>query len=241
MAEECTEQVLSLGYSKVMLGLGISVRGSSFPSECTLLCSNICISGSVWLDIDIGQTVIVTCDDSLSEFWKVTYTEYMSEYAVRVKVCRVTEDEEEDEDPIPDEAEVDYGRIESITADIVDDAETSIKAEISEAAGAVAGVAAALDTVYSALAGQIASLTSYTEGLIDDVSQGLHDQIGGVLEAVTGGISGLSDKLDGMEFPTPESIKQAFLDTCGDLALALWDAILDRIEERYPDDKEESD
>lgn len=241
MAEECHEQVLSLGYSKVMLDLGISVRGSSFPSDCTLLCSNICFAGSAWLDIDLNQTKLVTCDNDLSTYWKVTYTEYMSEYAVRVRVCKVTDDDDEPEPTPPPVGEVDYGRIESDTAAIVEDAESSINAEISEASGAVAGVAASLDSAYNALTGQITSLTGYTEGLIDDLSQGLQNQIGDVLMAITGGISGLSDKLDDMEFPTPESIKAAFLDTCADLAVALWDAILDKIEERYPDDKEESD
>lgn len=239
MGEECHDQVLSLGYGKVMLDLGICVRGSSFPSDCTLLCSNICFAGSAWLEIDINQTMLVTCDDDLSTYWKVTYIEYMSEYAVRVRVCKITTDEEPPEPTPPPVGEVDYDRIESDTAAIVDDAESRINSEVSEVTGAVSGVAADISNMHTGLTGQVTGLTAHVSGLIDDLSEGLGNRIDGMSNALTSGLAALGEKIDGLQFPTLDSIKQGFLDTCADLAIALWDAILDRIEERYPDDEEE--
>lgn len=241
MAESCSTIVLSLGFPKTVEDLGISVLGSSHPSRCTIRTGNVCFSGTKDLELDLNQTKTVTCDDHLDFWWEVSYIEYRSEYAVEIKVCKMTSEEEPEPTPPPLEGEVDYERIERETAAIVDAAETSIKGDISGVGAGVSGVKVDIGDGITGLKTHVSTQASTLSGVIGDLETNLTGQISGVLETLAGGINGISDKLDTMQFPTVDSIKAAFLDTCADLASALWDAILDRIEERYPKDEEESD
>lgn len=236
----CTTRALSLGYPKTVQELGISVLGSSYPDRCLIRCANVCFAGSKDLYLDIGETQTVTCDDHLDYYWEVSYIEYFSEYSVRVKVCKITTEEPPEPSPPPEVGEVDYERIERKTAAIVNASETTITDDISEVAGGVSGVHAALNSMNAGLTSQVTDQTTTLTGLIGDTKQGLVDQITGLSTSLTGSIQAISDKIDGLTFPTLDSIKGAFLDVCSDLAIALWDAILDKIEERYPKDEEET-
>lgn len=241
MAESCSTIALSLGYPKTVQNLGISVLGSSYPSGCTIRTANVCFSGSQDLQLDLNETRMVTCDDHLDFWWEVSYVEYLSEYAVKIKVCKITSEEEPEPTPPPIEGEVDYERIERETAAIVDTAETSIRTDISNVGGSVGSLRDYVTTGFNGLTSGISGLSGAISGWFEDLQANLTGQISGLSETLTGGFKGISDKLDTMQFPTVDSIKAAFLDVCADLASALWDAILDRIEERYPKDEEESD
>lgn len=263
MSELCTERALSLKYPKTVRDLGVEVLGSSYPDRCLIRCANVCFAGSTDLHLNIGETKAVTCDDHLDYYWKVTYYEYLSEYAVKIIVCKVVEEEEPTPTPPPPVGEVDYERIERETAAIIEASETTITGDISDVGAAVAGNHAAISSmdtklgtqvnnqttalsdligrVNTELTSQISGQTGALSDLIANTKAGLSGQIGGLTESLTGGLQGLSDKIDGLTFPTLDSIKAAFLDVCADLAQALWDAILDKIEERYPKDEEEAD
>lgn len=93
------------------------------------------------------------------------------------------------------------------------------------------------DSLQSSIDGLLGDLT----GIIDGIQTYLSNEIAELTGSVTTGFVGLGDKIDGLKFPTLDSIKDVFLDVCEDLATALWNRIIDEIERRYPDDEEESD
>lgn len=239
MTETCTEFSLSLGYPKTKQELGVSVLGSSYPDRCTIRTSNPCFAGSKDLDLDIGEKKVVTCDDHLDYYWEVEYKAFLSEYAVKLIVCKVTVEEEPEPTPPPIIGEVDYDRIERETAAIVDASETTITGDISDVGAGVSGLAADIKDSVSDLKSHTSTQTTTLSELIGDLQDGVTDHISEAYTSLTGAVQGVSDKIDGLTFPTLDSIKGAFLDVCADLATALWDAILDKIEERYPKDEEE--
>lgn len=82
------------------------------------------------------------------------------------------------------------------------------------------------------------------QGVADDVEAGfagINEVLSGLGDAVEQGFSTIGTLIDGLGIPSVADIQKAFLDVCAELAAALWDAILDRIEERYPDDEEKED
>ena len=160
---------------------------------------------------------------------------------------------------IPEGEDVDYERIKG-------DMEDSIAPVLTGIAGvdqAIKGVKALVNGVCEDIAGGVADVISGLTEIIEGVGDSLQDSIEGVLESVsdlindmqtsinegivgvseglTAGFAGLGDKIDGLKFPTIDSIKEAFLAVCEELAAALWDRIIDEIEKRYPDDEEEED
>jgi len=87
-----------------------------------------------------------------------------------------------------------------------------------------------------------------TQDLVNNSANTMYSTYSALDKVVTGlGINILND-VQGLVYKfrdyiplTPNAIKDTIVDTCADLATALWDAILNKIEERYPDDDEESD
>jgi hypothetical protein len=80
---------------------------------------------------------------------------------------------------------------------------------------------------------------------IDDLTEGvagiefpsidsISDVVGGLLTPVTNRIDDVWNKLDTLEFPEMPDIRQIILDAATDLAVAMWDSILNEIERRYP-------
>lgn len=152
---------------------------------------------------------------------------------------------EQKEEPIvidePEPSEIDYDRIVEGNALIVSAAREALESEINENQDAIDGVSDKVDSATEGLTNTIGDLSFAVTEEAGSIKGLIREQIGGITQAVTDGIDGLADRLDTIQFPTLDGIKGAFLDTCGDLASALWDAILNRIEERYPKDDEERD
>lgn len=241
MAESCTTQAISLGFPKTVEGLGVSVEGSTYPNSCEILTANPCFPGGKTLYLSLGETKLVTCAVGLSEYWQVTYDSYLSEYAVKLKVCRVTEDAV-DPPPEPDpEADVDYELINAGTQGIVDDGVAEVEVKLNENNEGIQTVSGKVDALGTALTTLIASGFEGIGTGLSDMKDSIIEGVEGALGGVTSGLADLGDKIDSLRFPTLDGIKGAFLDVCADLAAALWDAILDRIEERYAETEEEAD
>jgi len=152
---------------------------------------------------------------------------------------------EQKEEPIvidePEFAEIDYDRIVEGNALIVSTAREALESEINENQTGISGLGDKVDSATEGLTTGISGVSFTVTDEAGSIKGLIREQIGGITQTLADGIGGLTDRIDGIQFPTLEGIKSAFLDTCGDLASALWDAILDRIEERYPKDNEESD
>lgn len=237
----CTATALTKGIWKDKEDLDMMLNTDATISEVTFLYRPDGESGYNSGRIREGETWIINDYVSRGLSWELTFDEAYDFNTARITICNTSEDAPEPEpEPEPDppdgggatieEIDVSLDRQSFLIAGEVHDAASSISRDITDVAGAVV----ANGTL-------IGSLTGDIDTAISDLRMGLSNQIGGMVETVTGGISELGEKIDGLKFPTIESIKEGFLDTCADLAAALWDAILDKIEERYPDDKEESD
>lgn len=157
----------------------------------------------------------------------------------RVYLGEVPEEEPIIEEPEP--SDVDYDRIVEGNALIVNAACDETISEINENQELINGVQNSVNDMSGVLSGQVASQSSEVKGLIAESALGLSGKVNRLIGGVTDGIKGLSDKIEELQFPNIADIKYAFMDVCADLAIALWDAILDKIEERYPDDDEERD
>lgn len=112
----------------------------------------------------------------------------------------------------------------------------SLTSQIEEVRDGITGLIDSLDTKLSGMIDGVSETLSNAVGALDTKLSGLIDGVSG---AMSQGFDDVSNQIGGLKIPTIESIKQGFLDVCSDLALALWDCIIDKIEERYPDDDKE--
>lgn len=237
----CTTTALTKGIWKHKEDLDMKLNTDADISEVTFLYRPDGETGYKSGRLREGETWIINDYVNRGLSWELTFDEAYDDNTALVTVCNTSEDGGEPEpEPDPDLSDGGGATIEEIDASLdrqsfliageVHDAGSGISSDIADVAGQVAANGTLIE-----------SLTGYIDTAISDLGTGLGNQIAGITDGLTGGFEGLREKIDGLEFPSLESIKQAFLDTCADLAVALWDAILDRIEERYPDDEEESD
>ena len=241
MVNECEEGTLNWKSPMTLAGLAIDLKELAEPDGVKISCYHDCMGNAETRRININRYTVIDCYDGSNDKWELHYVEYINEYSVKVKVCPfVAEPEPEPPEPVPDDL-TDYERIKSGTQGIINAAVTTLSGYVSNVAGSVGDLHDYAIGRFGGLGLGISDLSGAVGGWIGDLQTNLTDQISGVTEALTGGFKGISDKLDAMEFPSLEGVKAAFLDVCADLAIALWDAILDRIEERYPKDEEESD
>lgn len=141
--------------------------------------------------------------------------------------------------PEPEPSDIDYDKIVEGTALIVNTAQISIEGEVNDNQVDIERVRQqVIDSVAEANANIVSTRDSINDGL-ESLGSSITDHVTGVIGGVTEKLSEVVGSIDGLEIPTLTGIKNAFLDVCADLATALWDAILDKIEERYPNDEEE--
>lgn len=241
MANECEEGILNWKSPMTLAGLAIDLKELAEPDAVKISCYHDCMGNAETRRININRYTVIDCYDGSGDKWEVHYLGYNNAYSVDVKVCPfVVEPEPEPPEPVPDDL-TDYERIKTGTQGIVNNAVTTLSGYVSNVAGSVGDLHDYAIGRFDGLALGISDLSEGVSGWIGDLQTNLTGQISGLSETLTGGFKGISDKLDTMQFPTVDSIKTAFLDVCADLASALWDAILDKIEERYPKDEEESD
>lgn len=217
MPESCTDYALSMDYPKTVQDLYIWIADYVEADTCFIACTNPCFAGEKHFGISLGEKKIVTCDGSLGYYWTVEYKEYLSPYAAKLVICKVISEPEPEPEPEPTPTVIDYARISEATESIV--SEASVKASDERAIG-------------------IALTNTLNDNLNTAISD-LKGEYGTISDSIDGKLAGVKDKIDGLKFPTIDSIRDAFLSVCADLAVALWDAILDKIEERYPKDEEE--
>lgn len=241
MVDDCVEGTLNWKSPMTLAGLAIDLKELAEPDAVKISCYNVCMGNAETRRININRYGVIDCYDGSNDKWELHYVEYINAYSVKVKVCPfIGEPEPEPPEPVPDDL-TDYERIEGGTQGIVNTAVTGLSGYISNVGGSVGDLHDYVIDRFDGLGLDINGLSGAVNEWIEDLQTNLTGQISGVTETLTGGFKGISDKLDMMQFPTVDSIKAAFLDVCADLASALWDAILDRIEERYPKDEEEND
>lgn len=152
---------------------------------------------------------------------------------------------EQIEEPIviddPVESDIDYDRIVEGNALIVNAARDETVNEVNENQGLIEGAQDSINSMNEGLSGQISSLSGDIKSDVGGLSQKIDSRMDEGLKVVRDGLLGLSGKISSIQIPNIADIKYAFMDVCADLAAALWDAILDKIEERYPDDEKERD
>jgi len=149
-----------------------------------------------------------------------------------------------EEVPVIDEPEVsdiDYDKIVEGVALLVNAAHQESMGGIKDNLNAIEGVGDQINDTRTSLSSEISDVSFEVSKTGGTIIGYLHNELKGVSESLTGGISGVSDKIEGLKFPSIEGIKEAFLSVCEDLAQSLWDAILDRIESRYPKDEDRRD
>jgi len=129
----------------------------------------------------------------------------------------ITEEVPVIDDPVV--SEIDYDRIVEGTALIVRAARDNTISEINENEELIEGV----------------------EGTVKAVGESVDDKITESTSLIAEGLKAISGRISKIAIPNIADIKYAFMDVCLDLAVALWDTILERIEKRYPDDEEISD
>ncbi len=236
----CTETALTKGIWKDKEGLDMRLNTDADISEVTFLYRPDGDSAYNSARLREGETWIINeyLDRGLT--WELTFTEGYDWNSARIIICNTSSEIVEPEpEPEPEPPTGNGATIEEINTSLdrqsfliageVHDAGSSISRDIADVVGQVA----ANGTL-------IGSLTGHIDTTISDLRTGLSNQIAGITDGLAGGFESLGEKIDGLKFPTLDSIKEGFLDVCADLALALWDSILDKIEERYPDDEEES-
>lgn len=238
---ECEEGVLNWKSPMTLAGLAIDLKELAEPDAVRISAYHACMGNAETQRVNINRFALVECYDGSGDAWELHYVKYNNQYSIDVKVCFIPASEPEPEpEPTPDDL-IDYARIEGATNSIVTDAAQTLRGYITNVGGGVSDLHSYVTTEFASLTSGLSDLSDGVSGWIGDLQTNLTAQITGVTESLTGGFNDLSDKIDGLKFPTLDSIKEAFLDVCADLAVALWDAILDKIEERYPKDEEESD
>jgi hypothetical protein len=237
----CTTTALTKGIWKHKEDLDMKLNTDADISEVTFLYRPDGETGYKSGRLREGETWIINDYVNRGLSWELTFDDGYDYNTAIVTVCNTSEDAGEPEpEPDPEPSDGGGATIEEINTSL-DNQSFLIAGEVRDAGSALSSDIADVVGQVAANGSLIGSLTGYIDTAISDLRIGLTNQIGGITDGLTGGFDGLREKIDGLEFPSLESIKQAFLDTCADLAVALWDAILDRIEERYPDDEEESD
>ena len=238
---ECEEGVLNWKSPMTLAGLAIDLSELAEPDAVKISAYHDCMGNAETQRININRYALVECYDGSGDAWELHYIKYNNQYSVDVKVCFLPASEPEPEpEPIPDDL-TDYARIEGATNTIVSEAAETLRGHISNVAGGVSDLHTEITTEFASLTSGLSDLSGSVSGWIGDLQTNLTAQITGVTESLTGGFNTISDKIDGLSIPTLDSIKEVFLDVCADLASSLWDAILNKIEERYPKDEEESD
>lgn len=257
----CTEFELVYGETKTVEGLEVTLYSHPEANFAQVTCHAPCISGGVTNTYNLGTQREVPCDDPSEGYWKITYYRYIATDIVRLIICK----EEGTTPPIPcyqhtsqsacesagcywydnachsypdqpdNEDLTDYNRIQSDVSDVVE----PVAYQVSVIDSLVRGVSNLVSSVEDTLTSQIGGVLSGVTGLIDTLDTKLLGLIDDLSESLIVGLNDIADQITSIEFPTIDSIKEAFLDVCADLATALWDTILDKIEERYPDDDKE--
>jgi hypothetical protein len=143
-----------------------------------------------------------------------------------------------DDPPVSD---IDYDKIVEGTALIVNTGMLKTVGEINQNQNLINGVQNSVDDMNTGLNSQIEGVGNDITNGIDELSDNINGSIQSHTLSFVKGISDLADRVSSIKVPNIADIKYAFMDVCSDLAKALWDSILAKIEERYPDDDEESD
>lgn len=258
---ECEEGVLVWKTPMTLAGLGIDLKELAESRSVKITCFNTCMGNPETRYINKGDFTIIDCYDGSFTKWEVHYLGYINEYSIDVKVCqyqgappptpcheRKTQSECESAgcywfddschsypDQQGDDDLTDYDRIQSDLSDVIN----PIGVQVSAVDGLVRGVSGLISSVAGSLTSQLEGVLTGVTGLIGSLDTKVSGLVEGLTVSLTGGFTGITEQIAGLQFPTIDLIKDAFLDVCADLAAALWDAILDKIEERYPDDDKE--
>lgn len=241
MAGECEEGILNWKSPMTLADLAIDLKELAEPGIVKIGYFHDCIGNEESTRINVGRYSRPECYDGSGVTWELHYVRYINQYSIEVKVCKIEADEPPPPPPLPPDEEIDYEWIEDTTRSIVNVARDAVLTGLVGLRGVIDGVKTGIETLIGELVSQISEGFSILEGAIGDLRTALIDDIGGRIDSARDAIGGLSDKIDGLAFPTLEGIKGAFLDVCADLAIALWDSILDKIEERYKETEEEAD
>lgn len=237
----CSTEMVGVGVPVVLEGLSVELDRNADPTSCYLKFDHTCLQGTAIRYTNLNKTHDLPCDTDSTTGWTYKYIEYITEFFVKVEIC--TKDFEEPEpEPEPEEGDLtDYQRINNGVLEIADSSVNTLSAYISNIGGLVGGLQGEVVSGFTSITSGLSNLSDAVSGWIGDLQTNLTSQITGVTESLTGGFNNLSDKIDGLTFPCIDSIKGAFLDVCEELAIALWNRIIDEIEKRYPKDEEESD
>jgi len=128
---------------------------------------------------------------------------------------------------------VDYHQIKRDTREIVEDSTDKVVQKIDGLEGLIGTVKDKVNNLKDQISNQSSSFKEITETALNNSFVYLFDHLEYVIKPLDLGLTGISNRIEELEFPTINSIKEAFLDVCEDLAESLWDKILDKIEERY--------
>ena len=243
------------------IGLLISLVEKAEPNFIKLRHKNPCIGYTDIRTFNLGTERKIECSGSSGDYWTVEYERYESADTIGLKVCfyegggtpTPCSDHQNSSDCLsfgcywyngschsnpedqPEEDLTDYQRIKND----VNDAVAPVLTQLTGIERLIADVKSYTTSVYDSLSNEIEGVLGDLTGVINRLDDKLSEEISEVTGAVTNGLESVSDQIAELNFPTLDSIKQAFLDVCFDLAMALWDTILEKIEERYPDDEEE--
>lgn len=120
--------------------------------------------------------------------------------------------EEEEEEPEPDVKDLtDYDRIKRGVETVVNESSSEIIDEILRTGEEIANLEGSIEVL--------------EVNIIKEVEEGF--------KGVESRFTKIGDQITGLKFPTIDNIKDMILSITVDLAEAIWDRILDKIEERY--------
>lgn len=151
----------------------------------------------------------------------------------------ITEDVPDIDDPI--EEDIPFDEIVEGVALVVNAGVLKTVGEINENQNLINGIQNSVNDMNTGLNEQINDVSQTVSNGLDVLENNINGSLGGYARSFAKGLSDIAGRVSAIKVPSIADIKYAFLDVCGDLAVALWEEILDRIEARYPDDKEESD
>lgn len=235
----CSTEMVGIGVPIELEGLSVELDRNAEATTCYLKFEHTCLQGGAIRYTNLNREQDLVCDTEPTKGWTFKYTEFVTEFFVMVEICTKDFVEPEPEpEPEPEDL-TDYERIANKTKEIVNESTTILGAAITTMGGGITDIKTLIDDLNTGLtegiAGLLGDLTEVIDGVYDCISSEISDLSG----ALSTGFEDIGDKIDELTFPTIDSIKDAFLDVCEELALALWNRIIDIIEERYPDDEEE--